>query len=326
MNSPIFAEEGAFDESHIPQKIHGREGHIQELENCLLPLKQNKFAKNLYVFGPSGSGKTITVRHVLKKHFDKNHVYINCWRKRTSHKVMDSLLRKLGFMVHGRESTSDLVKKLEESKRDFVVCLDEVDQLKDSNVLYDLARHSKGLVLISNTPYSDFQLDQRIKNRLFLHDVEFAPYQNKDIFSLLKSRVIKGLQHGTIDNKILLEAAGLCNGDARMALQIIRAAARDAELKNEDSITINHIRSAAKSSRRYNLSYLTGKLNEHQRILYSILKENKTMGSGKLYREYLKSVSKPVTSRGYRKYIQRMKDLGLVRESGSGRWKRYEII
>ncbi len=236
---------------------------------------------------------------------------------------MDSLLRKLGFVIHGRESTSELVKKLEKSKKRVIVCLDEVDQLKDSNVLYDLARHSKGLVLISNTPSSSFPLDQRIKSRLFLQDLEFTPYQNEHIFSLLKSRAYKGLQG--VSEGVLLEASNSCAGDARMALQMVKSAAREAELRNKDAITIDHIRSAVKSSRKYRLSYLIGKLNEHQRIIYSILKENKTMDSGKLYRKYLKLTNRPVTSRGYRKYIRHMKDLGLVNEKGSGRWKQYEI-
>ncbi len=32
-----------------------------------------------------------------------------------------------------------------------------------------------------------------------------------------------------------------------------------------------------------------------------------------------------IVDRSYRNYMRRMKELGLVRESGSGRWKKYEI-
>jgi len=47
---------------------------------------------------------------------------------------------------------------------------------------------------------------------------------------------------------------------------------------------------------------------------------------GKLLEEYCKLSKEIITDRSYRNYMQRMEELGLVRESGSGRWKKYEII
>jgi len=111
-----------------------------------------------------------------------------------------------------------------------------------------------------------------------------------------------------------------------MGLNILRAAAKEAESGQIDSITSELIKSVGKSSQKYRLSYLRGKLNEHQRILYEILVERKSIDSGELYRNYAKSISSHVTSRGYRKYMKKMVDLGLVREIGSKRWKKYEIV
>ena len=50
------------------------------------------------------------------------------------------------------------------------------------------------------------------------------------------------------------------------------------------------------------------------------------MNSGKLFDEYKKASKENIVDRSYRNYMQKMEELGLVRESGSGRWKKYEII
>ena len=56
------------------------------------------------------------------------------------------------------------------------------------------------------------------------------------------------------------------------------------------------------------------------------MKKSRTMNSGELYEECNRTKRQKVIDRSYRNYMQRMKELGLVRESGSGRWKKYEII
>jgi Cdc6-like AAA superfamily ATPase len=106
----------------------------------------------------------------------------------------------------------------------------------------------------------------------------------------------------------------------------LKLAAQDSESKNLKEITIEEIRSASKCARKYRLSYLLGKLNDHQKIIYEILKKCKTMSSGELFNEYRKSVKETKVDRSYRNYMQRMEELGLVKEIGFGRWKKYEII
>lgn len=144
--------------------------------------------------------------------------------------------------------------------------MDEFDHLKDTDILYDLTKSSSGLVLISNQSYSLAEIDGRIKSRLFLEETEFKPYNREEILEILKDRVNFGFRPGTINDSLLTIVSGLCNGDARIGLQTLRVAANEAELKGLNMITIEEIKSAAKCTRKYRLSYLTGKLNEHQRI------------------------------------------------------------
>jgi len=326
MENPILVDESLFDEAFIPERLVSREWQIREISKSLKSTKVGKSIKNLFVFGPPGVGKTIVTKWVLKEHFPKDSVYVNCWSNRTSHKVMEDVLRQLGFLIHGRESTNELIKKFEKSKKKIIVCLDEFDHLKDTDILYDLARSSSGLVLISNQSYSLAEIDARIKSRLFLEETEFKPYNREEILEILKDRVNFGFRPGTISDSLLTIVSGLCNGDARIGLQTLRLAANEAELKDLNMITIEEIKAAARSTRKYRLSYLLGKLNEHQKIIYEILKKKKAMKSGELFDECKKKSKEDIIDRSYRNYMQRMEELGLVREHGTGRWKKYEII
>jgi orc1/cdc6 family replication initiation protein len=322
----ILTDETVFDETFVPERLVARKGQIEEIARCLKPAKSGKSIKNLYIYGPPGVGKTIVTKWILKEHFEKISVYVNCWSKRTSHKIMEEVLLKSGCIVHGKESTSELFKKFEKLKKKLIVCLDESDHMKDTEILYVLARNSCGLILISNQAFSLSDVDNRIKSSLFVNEVEFRTYSKNDIFDILKERSSYGLRTGAISDSLISVVAGLSNGDARIGLQTLKIAAKDAESKNLETITIEEIKSAAKCARKYRLSYLLGKLNEHQKIIYEILKKCKTMNSGELFDEYRKSVKETVVDRSYRNYMQRMEELGLVRESSSGRWKRYEIV
>ncbi|MGI0015603.1 MAG: Cdc6/Cdc18 family protein [Nitrososphaera sp.] len=326
MENPILVDESLFDEAFIPERLVSREWQIREISRSLKSTKVGKSIKNLYVFGPPGVGKTIVTKWILKEHFPKDSVYVNCWSNRTPHKVMEDVLRQMGSnFIHGKESTNELVKKFEKSKKKIIVCLDEFDHLEDADILYDLARSSCGLVLISNQAYSVADIDSRIKSRLFLDEIEFKAYNREEILDILRDRVSCGFRPGSISDSLLAIVSGICNGDARIGLQTLRVAASEAHLKGRNIVTVEEIKTAARCARKYRLSYLLGKLNEHQRIIYEILKKNRVMNSGDLFEEYCKLSTDVNTDRSYRNYMQRMVELDLVREIGSGRWKKYEI-
>jgi hypothetical protein len=49
------------------------------------------------------------------------------------------------------------------------------------------------------------------------------------------------------------------------------------------------------------------------------------LASGLLYNEYCTLVKSPVVDRAYRKYMERMVELGLVKAVGKGRWREFEL-
>lgn len=318
-------DEGPLHEAFLPKETLHRDEYVEEILNCLAPIKQGKPTKNLYIHGSTGAGKTTIMKSVLQKHFSECHVYVNCWSNRTSHKIMEQVLKGMGHMIHGKESTSELINKFVNMKKPTIICLDEADHLKDKDILYTFARNACPIVLISNHSYSPTQMDSRIRSGLHLQEMEFKPYQTDEITNILKDRITTGLNPQSIADNLITEIANSSGGDARAGIQILKNAAVDAESKGHDFITTDHVKTAAGYARKYRLSYLLGKLNEHQKVIYEILKQNKIMDSGNLFNEYTKKMNETVTDRCYRNYMARMVELGLVREMRTSRWRRYEI-
>lgn len=325
-DTEILANEEALAESFLPTHILHRENVVKEIARCLFPALRNKSVNNLFIVGPTGVGKTVVVKWILDQHFSSNSVYINCWQCRSEHKVLSEILHKLGFVVHGRESNDELIKKLEKCKKKIIVCLDEVDQLKEPKILYTFSRKEIGLILISNHLFMNWDLDSRVKSSMLLNEIEFKSYSHEELFDILKDRVGFALRPGSINNTVLRTIALLSGGDARIGLLTLKAAARNAAAKRLSQITIEEVKEAIKGAKRLKLSYLLKKLNQHQHVIYEILRKNVRMESGKLYKEYSKSMGEPVVSRSYRTHMKRMVELGLIKVEGTGRWKRFEIV
>jgi len=109
----ILLNEGVFDDVFIPDRLIGREGHVKEIARSLGPAKSDKQITNLFIHGPPGVGKTLVCKWLLKEHFPLQAVYVNCWSKRTAHKVIHDILMKTGTFLSGKESTTELLKRFE---------------------------------------------------------------------------------------------------------------------------------------------------------------------------------------------------------------------
>lgn len=66
-----------------------------------------------------------------------------------------------------------------------IVALDEIDQLRDQRILYDLLRNGCRLVCIANGEKALMNLDSRIKSSLQLEEIAFPAYGDWKLFDIL---------------------------------------------------------------------------------------------------------------------------------------------
>lgn len=170
---------------------------------------------------------------------------MNYWEDYSRYKTLYRILEGLNKTVDiHRQSTPTNV--LLERLRDYdgppyVVILDEVDQLHNKDLLYDLYRlRGLSMVLIANDHEEFFaELSNRVTSRFETSArIRFSPYTPDELISILEDRVKWGLHQDVITDRQVEMIAGAAGGDARVAIGILRVAARRTQREGQNAITV----------------------------------------------------------------------------------------
>ncbi|WP_254832864.1 Cdc6/Cdc18 family protein [Haloglomus salinum] len=317
----------------VPREVEHRDGEVDALTNALDPITRGESGETAFLFGPSGTGKTCiaqyTVERLREQVVDIEYQYVNCWRDYTRYRALYRILEGIeGTLDIHRQSTptDELSERLRSyNGSPYVVVLDEVDQLQGTGVLYDLySAHDCTMVLIANRETDVFDdLDDRLSSRLHsARRVRFDKYGLDELVTILEARVRRGLTTD-VDRMHLEHIADAAAGDARIAIGILRNAARDAERAGREELTTDLVKGAVPEARqqvrRTNLETLT----EHQRVLYDIIDEQGEVDPGELYGQYQERVADPKTNRTVRNHLQKMVHYDLVVAEGEKRARTY---
>ena len=211
IDSLIIRNETYLMEDFVPEEITHRDGQKQEIANSLKPAIVGRTPRNLFLYGSTGTGKTSLVHWIfreLEKNTSKSRcVYVNVWKKDTTHAILSEILRQLKVFTNLKQSRTEMLdllnKDIETKKYKLIICLDEVDQLRDDELLYTFSREGHGLVLISNDKYALMDTDDRIKSSLSLNSVEFPAYKPEDIQDIIARRVEFALAPSCIKDEFL---------------------------------------------------------------------------------------------------------------------------
>ncbi len=324
----------------IPSRLIHRDGQLKAIRDSLDPITKNLQPRNAFLFGRPGTGKTCMARYVLEElqeNSSAKQCYINCWEAPGRFKILYAILERLGqtFSIHRKGMPTDelldlLKKKLQDEH--FVLVLDEVDQLEDDKVLYDILNIPKAaLILISNDSTSLAKLDSRIRSRLASSDnIEFPPYTTGEIADILADRADYALVPGAISKAQLEKIARVSAGDARLAIDMLRIVSETAENQDmekvPDSLIALNIKSILPKARESKKEEKTETLNPYQKTVLGLLKTDK-MDSGTLFQKLSEAAKKqnlePIVDRTFRKYMDRLVQSRLVSASGTGRWRVY---
>lgn len=318
----------------VPGDVRHRAGEINALTTTLDPITVGDHAQPSLLYGPSGTGKTCIARYAVKRLHENvlalDKQYINCWRDYTRFKTLYRALDGLDHSVTiHRQSTprDELIDRLRDAVDDpYVVILDEVDQLEEKEVLYDLHdTPGLSLVLISNTDTEFFAgLEERIASRLrSATRIRFDRYGTDELVSILRDRVRWGLREDAVSDDMLKVIAESAAGDARVAIGTLLAAVQNGQQNGVDRLTRAEVEAAAPEAkeeiRRRNLE----KLNADQRILYDIVYEREAIRPDDLYEVYCEETEDPRTRRTIRNYLKKMRRYNLVKATGEGKARRY---
>lgn len=330
----MIADARVLDPEFIPNDVVHRDAEINLLSSVLRPVTNGETTDPAFIHGPSGTGKTCIAQYTLDKLRESvialNTQYVNCWEYHSHFDSLYHVLEGVGktLDIH-RQSTPQtlLLDRLHDyDGPPYVVILDEVDQLDDLDVLYELYRTPNlSMILIGNQEEQFFsRLDGRVASRLRTSArIEFDHYGNDELIAILEDRVRWGLHPDAIDESQLRDIADAAAGDARVAIGILRTAARQANQHSTETITDQFIMDAIPEAKAEITQKNIEKLTDDQRILYEIISDAGDIAPGDLYERYEERADDPKTKRMVRNYLTKLVHYNLIEAVGKDRGRIY---
>jgi orc1/cdc6 family replication initiation protein len=321
----------------VPREIEHRDAEVNHLSSVLEPIANGEPADTAIVTGPSGTGKTCLSKFVTERLreavLDIETTYVNCWRNYTRFRTLYQILDDLGATIDiHRQSTphDELIDRLQQHDgARTVVILDEVDQLEDPSVIYDL--HSLpqfAIICIANTEEELFsRVDDRLVSRLRSSEhVRMDKYHDEQLYDILRARAKWGLNEDVITDDQLYRIADAAAGDARLAIGILRTAASTADRENHGQITDDNLLDAAEDARAQIRQKSLDSLTPHQRVVYDIVRAHGPLGPSEIHDRYTEEVDDPRTKRTVRTYLSKMAQYNLLEAEGTSRDRAYSLV
>ena len=322
-NESIFKDESVLDYKFIPEELPERQNEMKEVAGYIKPLLQDRQGSNMFIHGMPGLGKTATTNLVLedlKKTTDKIiSIYINCWENQTTHTIALEIARKLGILYPPKGvPTEEVLSKVFNKLRDYgvVVCLDEIDKVKDVNVIYSLLNLDRvSIILITNNAKYKNYLEPRLTSRLSLNNLEFKPYTTREMKEILKRRAGQAFYPGVVSDEVIQTISEKSGTDVRKAIMTLLESGRKAEKDASRRIMLKHVESTITTMK----DSVPKELNNHEEQILTIIKENKGVISGEAYKRYKQSYG-DLSIRSFRRYVNRLSKQGLIKvtETGEG--------
>lgn len=242
------------DENYIPEYLPFRESQIEIIKKKIEKYKLGLNPTYLLIYGSTGLGKTATVKYVFENFILQKikYVYINAFLNNSLNSIISQILEELKISLVTRglsteELISSLINYLKNSNIKLVLCVDEVDKLKDINEflylflrLNSLFNYSVYLILISNNKDFLLGLDKRVLSSLVFEEIEFKPYTFEQLKIITKERIrpILGNNYDEASIMLIANMAYKNNSDVRIILKILRKILEVLIEKKEDKLTI----------------------------------------------------------------------------------------
>ena len=339
--------------TYLPEELPHRKDEIDKIASIISSALYGDKPSNIMIYGATGTGKTAVVSFIGKelKKIDPDEdrcsfLYVNCEVVDTSYGILFNIAsqfikdinQKIPFTGWSFEKLyEEFYKQIEMTSRVFVIVLDEVDHMiskKGDDIFYHLAKVNEHLVKskvsligISNNMKFMELLEPKARSRFGGESIIFQRYDKSQLEDILKKRVEGLFEEGVLDDSVIRYCATIAarnEGDARMAIDLLRIATDIAERNGDPKITDAHVKSAKSSMETDIIEEAVKSLAPQSKIvLLSIIKNteagNTVMITGDVYNVYKHLAERLqvsiLTQRRITDFISELDMMGLINAS-----------
>jgi cell division control protein 6 len=277
----IFRNKDLLEGDYVPDNFEGRQTELEQYQDALYPVYRGEKPKNIFVHGEAGTGKTSVTKHLLN-HLETDAAeqgveitshYISCSQLKNTYQLVIAITNTLREHRHGHQkenlpkkghSQPDVIEymfqELEHTTGTHLLVLDEINNVNDYDLLYELPRaHSNerlsldtrlpGIIGISNDPGYLDTVPPKVEDTLNDECIRFDPYIAPELIEILNARTRDAFYDDVLEDGVVRYCAARAaqeNGSARRALRLLRTAGELARNEHEDTVTEEHVRRAEK--------------------------------------------------------------------------------
>lgn len=285
----------ALDYDYMPKLMPYREQEQFKIAACIKPLFSERNGKNVFVYGKPGIGKTLAIKNILAELEEETDdiipLYVNCWQKNTTYKVLLDLCELLEYRFTQNKKTEELFKIVRDmvNKKSVVFVFDEVDKVEELDVLYTLVEqiYRKSIILITNFSSWMENLDVRVKSRLMPELIQFRAYTADETKGILEQRMKYAFQPdawgAAAFAKVVERTAKL--QDIRSGLYLMRESGNAAEDRASRSIEVQDVETALSKLDAFSIKKSTD-LDEVSQVILTLAKEHSGSKIGDIFKLY----------------------------------------
>jgi cell division control protein 6 len=343
---PIFKCKEVLSPDYLPECMPNRMEEIKEISRIIYESLKGKVTPVL-ISGRPGTGKTAAIKLIFKNLKEDTNAlvcYVNCFNKCTKMGALYSMVldffkekRPMRKMPSRRGIAYDELfdsfhQELEKTQAKVVVCLDEVDQLEETELIYDLtrARWDSGriqVIGISNNLCIFKDLDPRTKSRFYpLREIFFHRYTKEEMKKIIEARVEAAFQKGVVTNEaidFLAEYTAKRKGDVRVARETLLRAGELARNSGDKKVVVKHLKEKLNRTRHARAMDVINSLSKRERFILRLIPKKGTYYL-RFYRLY-KSTDGQLGDRMLRNYMGKFHKLKLINMERKGMGGSYFI-
>jgi len=353
----VFKDSYVLESDYIPNSLVGRDEEIKAVAEIFFPLFRNGKPGHAFIYGPPGSGKTVVIKHVLRQLYSEagnninlKHLTVPCKKHNTTTKILSFLLRELEYSESLPKSGVScgyyydlFYLHLKKQGHSLTIIFDEIDFLKDDNVLYNFSRSGEfkelnerqfiHIIGVSNTGEFVNSLDPRVDSSMQRETIVFPPYNKEQLIDILNMRIPLAFYPGVICEgtaELCAEESAKDEGDARRAIFLLQSAGNFAIKTDCTKVQPGHVMMASQKVKEdISLQFVLNMTFHEKFALLAMtntekyLKKGKFIVTGDVYRIYHDMCrfagEEPLSLAAISQKIAKFKMMGIINANVSSR-------